>query len=114
MTVAHNMPDIILVEKAIRKWTIIDIAVTGDFNVVRIEDWKVDKYQYIYIYIYIYIYSICGKSCRDIHSTSCRALGTVPKRLISSIDLLDIDYIASTQMTTRLGTAGILCSAMNL
>ena len=31
MTVAHNRPDIILVEK--------------DFNVVRTEDWKVEKHQ---------------------------------------------------------------------
>ena len=37
--------DIILVEKAIRKWTIIDISVPGDFNVVRTEDWNVEKYQ---------------------------------------------------------------------
>ena len=44
MTVAHNRQDI-LVEKAIWKWTIIDIAVPGDFNVVRTEDWKVEKYQ---------------------------------------------------------------------
>ena len=35
----------ILVEKAIRKWTIIDIAIPSDFNVVRTEDWKVKKYQ---------------------------------------------------------------------
>ena len=41
MTVAYNRPDIILVEKAIQKWTIIDITVPGDFNVVRTEDWKV-------------------------------------------------------------------------
>ena len=33
MTVAHNRPDIILVEKAIWKWTIIDIDVPGDVNV---------------------------------------------------------------------------------
>ena len=45
MTVAHNKPDIILVEKAIWKWTIIDIAAPDDFNVVRTEDWKVEKYQ---------------------------------------------------------------------
>ena len=32
MTVAHNRPDIILVEKAIQKLTIID-AVPSDFNV---------------------------------------------------------------------------------
>ena len=45
MTMAHNRPDIILVEQAIRVWTIIDIVVPGDFNVVRTEDWKVEKYQ---------------------------------------------------------------------
>ena len=45
MKVAHNRPDIIIVEKAIGKWTIIDIAVPGDLNVVRTEDWKVEKYQ---------------------------------------------------------------------
>ena len=38
ITVTHNRPDIILVEKAIQKWTIIDVAVTDDFNVVRTED----------------------------------------------------------------------------
>ena len=37
MTVTHNRPDIIPVEKAIWKWTIIDIAVPVD--------WKVEKYQ---------------------------------------------------------------------
>ena len=45
MAVAHNRPDIIMVEKAIQKWTIIDIPVPGDFNVVRTEDLKVEKYQ---------------------------------------------------------------------
>ena len=44
MTVTHNRPDIILVE-AIRKWTINDIAVPSGYNVVRIEDWNVEKYQ---------------------------------------------------------------------
>ena len=43
MTVAHNRPDIILVEKTIRKWIVIDIAVLGYFNVVRTKDWKVEK-----------------------------------------------------------------------
>ena len=45
MTVAHNRPDIILVEKAIQKRTFIDIAVPADFNVVKTEEWKVEKYQ---------------------------------------------------------------------
>ena len=45
MTMAHNRSDIILVEKAIQQWTIIDTALPGYFNVVRTEDWKVEKYQ---------------------------------------------------------------------
>ena len=44
-TVTHNRPYIILAEKAIWKWTIIDIAVPGDFNAVNgTEDWKVDQH----------------------------------------------------------------------
>ena len=44
MTVAHIRPDIILAEKATQKWTIIDIAVPGEFNVIRTEDWNIEKY----------------------------------------------------------------------
>ena len=43
------------------------------------------------------------------------ALGTVPKRLIRSIDLLGIgDIITSTQMTALLGTAGITMQGYEL
>ena len=41
--VAHNRPDIILVEKATWKWTIIDIAVPSDFNPVKVEQ----QYQHL-------------------------------------------------------------------
>ena len=110
MTVAHNRPDVILVEKTTRKWTIIDIAVPSDFNVVRTEDWKVEKYQDLAFEV------------RRLHHVETTilpvvigALGTVPRRLIRSIEVLGIsDIIASTQMTALLGTAGILRRAMNL
>ena len=59
MTVAHNSPDNILVEKAIRKWRINDIAVPGEFNIVRTADWKVEKYQDLAFEV------------KRIHSTSC-------------------------------------------
>ena len=96
MTVAHNMPYIILVEKAIRKWIIIDIAVSGDFNVVRTDDWKVEKYQDLAFEV---------KRIHHVETTILlvviEALGAVPKRLIRSIEILGIgDIIASTQMTT--------------
>ena len=74
MTVTHNRPDIILGEKSTRKWTIIDIAVPGDFNVVTTEDWKVEKYQDLPFEV------------KRIHHVETaillvviRALGTVPK-----------------------------------
>ena len=64
-TVAHNKPYIFLVEKATWKWTIIDIAVASDLNVVRTEDWKVDKYQDLAFDVKE------NQSCRDGRSTSC-------------------------------------------
>ena len=110
MIVAHNRPDIILVEKAIRKWTIIDIAVRSDFIVVRTEEWKVEKYQ-----------DLAFEVKRIYHVETAilpvviGALGTVPKRLIRSIELLGIgDIIASSHMKVLLGTAGILHRAMSL
>ena len=95
MAVTRNRPDIILVEMAIRKCTIIDIAVPGDLNVVRTEDWKVEKYQDL------------ASEVKRIHHENLPvvigALGIVPKQLIRSIELLGVaDIIASTQMTTLL------------
>ena len=44
MTVPQNRPDVILLEKTTGKLAIIDITVPSDFNVVRTEEWKVEKY----------------------------------------------------------------------
>ena len=78
--------------------------------VVITEDWKVEKYLDLAFEV------------KRIHHVEIAilpvvigALGTVPKRLIGSVELIGIgDIIASTQMTALLGTAGILCRAMNL
>ena len=108
MTVAQNRPDIILVEKAIRKWTIIDIAVPCDVNVVRTE--KVEKYQDLEFEVKRIHHVETG-----ILPVVIGALGTVRKRLYRSIELLGIGNItASTQMTALLGTAGILRRVRNL
>ena len=94
MTVTHNSPDIILVEKAIRNWTIIDNAVPGDFNVDRTVAFEIKRIHHVETVI---LPVVIG------------ALGTVPKRLIRSIELLGIgDIIASTQ------TTALLRRAMNL
>ena len=66
---------------------IIDIAVPGDFNVVRTEDWKVKKYQDLEFEV------------NSIHHVERTILPIVivalraPKRLIRSIELLGIGDI---------------------
>ena len=80
------------------------------FNVVRTEDWKVEKYQ-----------DLAFKVKRIYHVKTVilpvvvRALGTMARRLIRSIVLLGISCtIASTQKTALLRTAGIPSRVMNL
>ena len=41
----HNRPDITLVHKDRQKWTLIDVAVPADQNIIRTEEEKVEKYQ---------------------------------------------------------------------
>ena len=41
----HNRPDITLVQKNTQKWTLIDIAVPADQNIINTEEEKVDRYQ---------------------------------------------------------------------
>jgi len=41
----HNRPDITLVHKDTQKWTLIDIAVPADKNIIRTEEEEVERYQ---------------------------------------------------------------------
>ena len=41
----HNRPYITLVQKYTREWTLIDIAVPADQNIISTEERKVDRYQ---------------------------------------------------------------------
>ena len=41
----HNRPDITVVDKQKKCWTLIDIAVPADQNVATTELWKIEKYQ---------------------------------------------------------------------
>ena len=40
-------PDVVPVEKTTREWATVDIASSCYFNVVRIEDRKIEKYKYL-------------------------------------------------------------------
>ena len=41
----HNRPDITLVRKDTQDWTLMDIAVPTDQNIISTEEEKVDRYQ---------------------------------------------------------------------
>ena len=69
-----------LKQRRLQKWTIIDIAVPGDFNVVRTEDWKVEKDQDLEFEVKRFHHVETA-----ILPVVIGALGTVPKRLIRSI-----------------------------
>ena len=74
-----------------------DIAVPSDFNLFRTEDWKVEKYQDLEFEVKI-INHVETSTLPDIIG----ALGTVPRRLIRSIELLGIgDIILSTVRNSR-------------
>ena len=87
----------------------IDVAVQCDFNIVKTEEWKVEKYQDLAFEI-SRMYRVETKVIPIVIG----AFGTVPKRLKKSIDGLKItNFISSTQITVILETAGIIRRAMN-
>ena len=41
----HNRPDITLLQRGTKEWTLIDIAVPADQNIIETEEEKVERYQ---------------------------------------------------------------------
>ena len=105
MKLNHNRPDITLVRKDTQEWTLMDIAVPADQNIISTEEKKVDRYQDLAFEI------------KRIHRASkvtvipivIGKLGTVSRNTKSWHGKLDIpDIVASTQLSVILGTAHIL------
>ena len=101
----HNRPDITLVQKDTQEWTLIDIAVPADQNIINTEEEKVDRYQDLAFEI------------KRIHRASkvtvipiiTGALGTISKNAKSWHEKLKIlDIVGSAQLSAILGTAHIL------
>ena len=101
----HNRPDITLVRKDTQEWTLIDIAVPTDHNIVITEEEKVDRYQDLAFEV------------KRIHRASkvtvipilIGTLATVSRNAKSWHGKLDIpDIVGSTQLSAILGTAHIL------
>ena len=90
----HNRPDITLVHKDTQKWTLffflkwtlIDIAVPADQNIVRTEEEKVEKYQDLAFKIR----RIHGASKVTIIPIVIGALGSISKRAKTWYDKLGV------------------------
>ena len=101
----HNRSGITLVRKDTQEWTLIDIAVPADQNIIGTEEEKEDRYQDLAFEI------------KRIHRASkvtvipivIGTLGTVSRNAKSWHGKLDIpDIVGSTQLSAILGTAHIL------
>ena len=105
-----NKPDLIVVDKANQKWTIVDFCVPWDGNVKAREDEKKEKYSQL------------ASEIRAIYKvkTECipiviGALGTVPKRLLGFLKDLGIpDVIGCMQTCALLGSQRILKNALSI
>lgn len=108
--VAHNKPDIVVIERKEKKWYIIDFAVPMDHRVRVKEDIKVDTYL-----------DLAAEVRRQYHVKTeivpvvIGALGTVPNRLEESLEKLGLpDIIASLQKSVLISTAAILRRVLSL
>ena len=99
----HNWPDITLVHKDTQKWTLIDITVPADQNIIRTEEEKVEKYQELEIR------RIHGASKVTIIPIVIGALGSISKGAKTWFGKLDVpDFLRSVQLSANLGTAHLL------
>ena len=108
--VGHNKPDILVKNHAEKIWYIIDFAVPMDHRVEIKEAEKVHNYMNL------------ATEVRRQHRVRTKivpiimgALGTVPKTLEKSFEILEIpDVTSSLQTAALLGTAAILRRVLNL
>ena len=108
--VEHNRPDVVVIERNVRKWTLIDFSVPMDQNVDSKEGEKTGKYS-----------DLAREIRRDykVHTeivpVVLGALGTVPKTLAGNLRRLGIpDVIGCLQTTALLGTVRILKNVLSI
>jgi hypothetical protein len=108
--VAHNRPDVVVVNRKERKWTLVDFSVPMDQNVASKEQEKVEKYQALATEIRK-MYGVRT----EIVPIIIGALGTIPKRLPGYLKDLGVpDMIGSMQISVLLSTTRILKNALSL
>ena len=108
--VGHNKPDVLVQDHENRIWYIIDFTVPMDQSIETRENGKIHRYIDL------------ATEIRRQHRVKTKivpivigALGTVPKNLKNSFEVLDIpDVTNSLQTAALLGTAAILRRVLSL
>ncbi len=108
--IAHNRPDVVIINRREKKWTLVDFSVPLDKNVLSKENEKLLKYAPL------------AQEVRRVHKVTTSivpvvmgCLGTVPKRLSGYLRELGVpDVIGCMQTTALLGTARILKNVLSV
>ncbi|XP_063584642.1 uncharacterized protein LOC134762202 [Penaeus indicus] len=101
----HNRPDITLLRKDTQRWTLVDIAVPADQNIIKTEEEKMAKYQELAFEIK----RIHRASKVTVIPIMIGALGTIAKNAKTWHGNLAIpDIVGSAQLSVILGTAHVL------
>ena len=106
----HNKPDLVIVDKVNKKWTLIDFSVPWDGNVKIKEDEKTERYGPLATEI-----RSVYKVRTEIIPIIVGALGTIPKRLPGYLKSLGVpDVIGCLQTSALLSTQRILKNTLSL
>ena len=106
----HNKPDLIVVDKVNKKWTVVDFSVPWDANVKRKEEENIARYADLATEI-----RRLYKVRTEIIPIVVGALGTIPKRLKGYLKSLGVpDVIGCLKTTALLGTQRILKNTLSI
>ena len=101
----HNRPDVVVIDRVLRRWLIVDFSVPFDQNVVRKEDEKVLNYERLAAEVR----GMYGLSAAIVVPIVVGSLGVVSGRLAGYLKKLGIgDVVGGLQTAAIIGTAAIL------
>jgi hypothetical protein len=99
-----NRPDVVVIDRGGRKWTLVDFSVPFDPNVARKEGVKVKKYEKLAVEV-----SRMHKVAVEVVPIVVGSLGVVSKKMEGWLKRLGIgDVIGGLQTSAIIGTAAIL------
>ena len=108
--VAENRPDVVVLDKVSRKWTLIDFSVPWDGNVKAKEDEKITKYAPLEAKIQE-SYRVQTESVPIVVG----ALGAIPARLLEFLKAIGLpDVIGCLQTSALLGSQRILKNTLSV